>query len=58
MGIDLNVVMMEDYLDCVPDYYTPVVIASETTIADKPERRRGSARSPVARLHLRGGAPG
>jgi len=36
-GIDLNVVMMEDYFDCIPDYYTPVVIASEDTITIKPE---------------------
>jgi ABC-type nitrate/sulfonate/bicarbonate transport system substrate-binding protein len=36
-GLALNVVMMEDYFDCIPDYYTPVVIASEDTIANKPE---------------------
>lgn len=36
-GIALNVVMMKDYTDCVPDFYTPVVIASEATIAAKPE---------------------
>ena len=36
-GVDLNVVMMEDYFDCIPDYYTPVVIASEDIIANKPE---------------------
>jgi len=36
-GVDLNVVMMEDYFDCIPDYYTPVVIASEDTIANKPK---------------------
>jgi ABC-type nitrate/sulfonate/bicarbonate transport system substrate-binding protein len=36
-GIDLNVVMMKDYFDCVPDYYTPIVIASEDTIAKRPE---------------------
>ncbi|MDD4877116.1 MAG: ABC transporter substrate-binding protein [Dehalococcoidales bacterium] len=36
-GIDLNVVMMEDYFDCIPDYYTPVVIASEDTIANRPK---------------------
>ncbi len=36
-GIDLNVVMMSDYFDCVPDYYTPVVIVSENTISDRPE---------------------
>ncbi|MFC1908075.1 ABC transporter substrate-binding protein [Chloroflexota bacterium] len=35
--IDLNVVMMEDYFDCIPDYYTPIVIASEDTIINKPE---------------------
>ncbi len=37
MGVDLDVVMMEDYFDCVPDYYTPVVIAGEPTIAGRPE---------------------
>ncbi|MDD5082579.1 MAG: ABC transporter substrate-binding protein [Dehalococcoidales bacterium] len=36
-GVDLDVVMMKDYFDCIPDYYTPVVIASESTIADRPE---------------------
>ncbi|MFC2056507.1 ABC transporter substrate-binding protein [Chloroflexota bacterium] len=35
--VDLNVVMMEDYFDCIPDYYTPVIIASEDIIANKPE---------------------
>ena len=36
-GVDLNVVMMQDYFSCIPDYYTPVVIASEDTIANKPK---------------------
>ncbi|MFC2013147.1 ABC transporter substrate-binding protein [Chloroflexota bacterium] len=36
-GVDLNVVMMEDYFDCIPDYYTPVMIANEDTIANRPE---------------------
>jgi len=36
-GVDLNVVMMEDYFNCIPDYYTPIVIASEDTIANRPE---------------------
>jgi ABC-type nitrate/sulfonate/bicarbonate transport system substrate-binding protein len=35
-GIDLSLVMMKDYLNCVPDFYTPVVIASESTIASRP----------------------
>ena len=36
-GVGINVLMMEDYFNCVPDYYTPVVIASEDTIANEPE---------------------
>jgi ABC-type nitrate/sulfonate/bicarbonate transport system substrate-binding protein len=36
-GIDLTILMMEDYFDCIPDYYTPVLIASEETIAGRPE---------------------
>ncbi len=36
-GIDLNIVMMSDWTDCIPDYYTPVLIASEQTIAERPE---------------------
>ncbi len=37
LGIDLNIVMMQDWLDCIPDYYTPVLIASEATIAERPQ---------------------
>lgn len=36
-GIELNVVMMEDWFDCVPDYYTPVIVTSEATIEEKPD---------------------
>jgi len=36
-GLALNVVMMEAYFDCIPDYYTPVVITSEDTIATRPD---------------------
>ncbi len=36
-GIDLNIVMMQDYLKSIPDFYTPVLIASESTIATKPD---------------------
>ena len=35
-GIDLNVVMMKDYFNVIPDYYTPVVITNESMIASKP----------------------
>ena len=36
-GIDIDVVMMKDWFDCIPDYYTPVVIASEDTISNRPD---------------------
>ena len=36
-NVDLNVVMLEEHFDCIPDYYTPIVIASEDTIANRPE---------------------
>ncbi|UCC17468.1 MAG: ABC transporter substrate-binding protein [Dehalococcoidales bacterium] len=35
--IEINVVMMKDWFDCIPDYYTPIVIASEITISSRPE---------------------
>jgi ABC-type nitrate/sulfonate/bicarbonate transport system substrate-binding protein len=35
-GVPLNIVMMNDQ-GCIPDYYTPVLIASETTIAERPD---------------------
>ena len=36
-GQGLQVTMMDQYFDCIPDYYTPILIASEQTIADRPE---------------------
>jgi ABC-type nitrate/sulfonate/bicarbonate transport system substrate-binding protein len=36
-GVAINTVMMKDYFGCIPDYYTPVVITNEDTIAKKPE---------------------
>ena len=35
MGVELNTLPL--YGSCVPDYYTPVIIAGETTIENKPE---------------------
>ncbi|MFC1920844.1 ABC transporter substrate-binding protein [Chloroflexota bacterium] len=35
--LDLNILMMEDYFECIPDYYTPVIITSEETIDNNPE---------------------
>lgn len=37
LSIPLNIVMMKDYFNVIPDYYTPVVIANESTISKKPE---------------------
>jgi ABC-type nitrate/sulfonate/bicarbonate transport system substrate-binding protein len=36
-GIDLDIVMMEDWFVCIPDYYTPVFIVHQTTINERPE---------------------
>ncbi len=36
-GVGLNVIMMEDWFECIPDYYTPVIIASEDTITERPD---------------------
>jgi ABC-type nitrate/sulfonate/bicarbonate transport system substrate-binding protein len=36
-NIDLDVIMMQDWIDCIPDYYTPVLITSEETIAERPQ---------------------
>jgi ABC-type nitrate/sulfonate/bicarbonate transport system substrate-binding protein len=35
-GIDLDVVMMDRHFDCVPDYYTPILITSEKMVRERP----------------------
>jgi ABC-type nitrate/sulfonate/bicarbonate transport system substrate-binding protein len=37
LGIDLDLVMMEDHFDCIPDYYTPILIAGEATLSERPQ---------------------
>ena len=39
-GVELDIIMLKDYLDCIPDYYTPTLITSEAMIADDPEAVR------------------
>ncbi len=39
-GIALDVVRLDEWFDCIPDYYTPVLIASEATVAGRPEVAR------------------
>jgi ABC-type nitrate/sulfonate/bicarbonate transport system substrate-binding protein len=48
LGIDLDLVMMADHFDCIPDYYTPILIASEETLAERPALVRSFLRA-VAR---------
>jgi ABC-type nitrate/sulfonate/bicarbonate transport system substrate-binding protein len=36
-GIDLDTIMLMDYLDCVPDYYTPILLTSQTMIDEHPD---------------------
>lgn len=36
-NLDLDVVMLSDYFDCIPNYYTPIIIASEETVTGEPE---------------------
>ena len=36
-GFELEVVMMENWLSCIPDYYTPVIIAAESTLEEQPK---------------------
>ncbi len=35
-GIPLNIVMINDQ-NCIPDYYTPVIVTGEQTIAERPD---------------------
>ena len=36
-GVPINVIWLRDYERCVPDYYTPIIITGEKTIAEKPD---------------------
>lgn len=36
-GLPVNVVRFTDWLDCLPDYYTPVLVTNEDTIAQRPD---------------------
>ncbi len=39
-GLPINVIWLRDYLDCVPDYYTPVIVTNERLIQDDPDLAR------------------
>ncbi|MGQ9554001.1 MAG: ABC transporter substrate-binding protein [Anaerolineae bacterium] len=36
-GVPINVIWLRDYADCVPDYYTPIIITGEGLIRDNPD---------------------
>jgi ABC-type nitrate/sulfonate/bicarbonate transport system substrate-binding protein len=36
-GLKLDSVMLKDHFDCIPDYYTPILITSEDMIAQHPD---------------------
>ena len=36
-GLTLDTVMLVDHLDCIPDYYTPILFTSEDLIAEQPD---------------------
>lgn len=36
-GLELDTVMLMDWFECIPDYYTPILFTSENMIADQPD---------------------
>ncbi len=36
-GLELDTIMLMDHFDCIPDYYTPILITSEDMIAERPD---------------------
>ena len=36
-GVELDIVMLKDHTDCVPDYYTPILITSQEQIEADPD---------------------
>ena len=40
IGLDIAYFPLNEYTDCIPDYYTPVIISSEKILAEQPEIAR------------------
>ncbi|MGQ9850830.1 MAG: ABC transporter substrate-binding protein [Aggregatilineaceae bacterium] len=36
-GIDLDVIMLRDYSECIPDYYTPLIVTSRRLVETEPD---------------------
>jgi len=39
-GEPLNIIMLSDWAQCVPDYYTPLIVTSEKTVAERKDVAR------------------
>lgn len=37
VGLEIDYFPLNEYSECIPDYYTPVLIAGETTLAERPD---------------------
>jgi ABC-type nitrate/sulfonate/bicarbonate transport system substrate-binding protein len=37
VGADVSLLRFRDHLDCIPNWYTPLVLASESTVANDPD---------------------
>ena len=50
IGLDLTYFPLNEYADCIPDYYSPLVVASERTVAERPDLTRRFIRA-LERAH-------
>jgi len=50
IGLDIDYFPLNQYTDCIPDYYSPVIIASEETISTRPDLVR-SFLDALSRAH-------
>ena len=40
VGVEIDYFPLNEYSECIPDYYTPVIIASQKTLTDRPDLTR------------------
>ncbi len=53
VGMEIDYFPLNEYSDCIPDYYTPVIIASEETLQTRPDLiRRFLAALSAAHEHV------
>ena len=50
VGIEIDFFPLNEYTDCLPDYYTPILIASDATLENHPDRTRRLLRA-LANAH-------